>query len=362
MIPARRWLTLLSSMVVALALVPLASADEAAGALRQYDGQWISSQTESTYTIKADGDLLELVSLVDDDGEEYIIKYSSWNGRTLRWKYFVPSTGYTVEEKVSLADADQLTGEWLSTDPDGGTRSGEETWQRVPAAPPADVQALDGDWLNESTQATYTINVDDGHVILTSVVDDDLEVYEVQKSSSNGRVMRWKYFVPSTRYTVEEEVRMSGPDTLEGEWTSTDPEGNARTGTDRWTRIVETEPAADTTAATDEANDGDSNAIADKLGGSWLNISTDAVYTVAADNGHVELISVVDDDEEEFQVQKSSWNGRTLRWKYKVPSTGYIVEEEVHLEGPDTLSGAYKSTAPDGTVNENDDIWTRIKR
>lgn len=343
---------------IALAIACLfpasAFADEAADAAR-FDGQWTSGTTRSTYTIKAQGDEASLVSLVDDDGEEYIVKFSSWNGRTLRWKYFVPSTGYTVEEKVHLEGDDALAGEWISIDPDGGKRTGNETWTR--AAPPAatQVEKLAGRWLNASTKATYTIEVDDGHAVLVSVVDDDTEVYEVERSDFNGRLMRWKYFVPSTKYTVEEKVHLQDENTLAGAWTSTDPDGGVRTGEDTWSRIIQ--PVAGVVAPPGTTAQTDAGAY----GGRWLNKSTSAVYTVSVQDGHVELESVVDDDGEAFDVLRSSWNGDSLRWKYKVPSTGYIVEESVRLDGPDALSGTYKSTSPDGTVNEDSDSWSRVK-
>lgn len=93
--------------------------------------------------------------------------------------------------------------------------------------------------------------------------------------------------------------------------------------------------------------------------GKWRNASTGAVYTIGAYDGHPRLIAVVDSDGEEFRIQDSRWNGRQLRVEFRVPSTGYLLVEEMRLSGPDSLYGEYVSTAPDGSSTRNVDTWIR---
>jgi formylglycine-generating enzyme required for sulfatase activity len=102
----------------------------AAAEVDALDGAWVASSTQSTYQIRVIEGRPELVSVVDDDGEEYPVVTSSWNGRALRWKIKIPSTGYVVEERVTLQDQNTLAGNWTSTAPGGEKNEGTDTWSR----------------------------------------------------------------------------------------------------------------------------------------------------------------------------------------------------------------------------------------
>lgn len=215
----------------------------------------------------------------------------------------------------------------------------------------AGFQALDGEWNNASTGAIYTVRVQDGTPQLMSIVDDDGEVFAVENSRWDGSELHFRYRVPSTSYVVDENVHLRDLNHLDGDYVSTSPTGEANRATDTWTRVdaaVQSAPAP-----TDPA------ALAAAFDGSWLCFSSDAVYTIRTQNNEPRLMSVVDDDGEVFLIQESSWDGTSLRWTYRVPSTGYVVSETVRMLNTGSLSGEYTSTGPDGDSTEGADSWIR---
>jgi len=95
------------------------------------------------------------------------------------------------------------------------------------------------------------------------------------------------------------------------------------------------------------------------LDGNWRCVSTGAIYTISAFDGHPRLVAIVDSDGEEFRIQESKWDGRELKVRFRVPSTGYSLVEELRLSGPDSLYGEYVSSAPDGSSSRSFDTWVR---
>ena len=296
-----------------------------------FEGRWLDNATQAVYTISAVGGEPRLVAIVDNGGQAYVVQQSNFDGTQLSWQYQVPSTGYVVNESVQLQGTDTLVGNWSNLGPDGSRNQGSDTWSRIPSQD----ATLEGSWSSDSAGTVYTIQMAGGQPTLVSVVDDDGEVYEVKESNWDGQVIRWMYKVPSNGYLVREAVRMSGANTLTGNWTNLGPDGSESSGSDNFTRA--------------------GGVAASPRDGAWLNGSTGATYTIQGDR----LVSVVDDDGEVYQVQDTTFDGTDIRWRYFVPSTKYTVEETVHLQDANTLSGSWNNLAPDGSRNQGTDTWTR---
>ena len=95
----------------------------------------------------------------------------------------------------------------------------------------------------------------------------------------------------------------------------------------------------------------------------WWKCETDgATYLIGQRDNRVQVLSIVDDDGEVFRVLDTRWDGRSLRFRYFVPSTGYVVIEHARPQGARKLTGDYRSLAPDGSCRTGDDGWTLIRR
>jgi hypothetical protein len=311
------------------------------------DGAWVADSTQSTFTIRVEEGRPELASIVDDDGEVYAVRSFSWNGQVMQWKYFVPSTGYTVEETINAyADENTLTGEWTSTPPMGESTKGTDTFRRsgAPRSAPPEVNSVVGQWMDDSTNCTFTVR-DDGNGIRTvAAVDDDGEVYQVRDSSWDGTTLVTTYHVPSTGYTLTESLSLTAAqDALTGNGFAITPTNTRNEFSTRWSRVGAAPVAVANSA----------------WRGNWLKQSTQTTFTVEVGADNVPRVtSIIDDDGEVFVIQASDWDGSNLRWKYLVPSTKYVLEETVSLNG-DTLTGTFKSTPPNSASFTGEGIWNR---
>jgi hypothetical protein len=178
----------------------------------------------------------------------------------------------------------------------------------------------------------------------------------VEESTWDGISLSFRYRVPSTDYVVSENLHSSGPDTLSGSFTNQGPDGTQDGGISNWERVG---GGVALPAVVGEPTPFDPAALAAAFDGPWLCSSSDAVYTFDSQNNEPRLMSIVDDDGEVFVIEESSWDGTTLRWKYQVPSTGYVVQENVHMVNTANLSGEYTSMAPSGEVTTGTDSWTK---
>jgi hypothetical protein len=82
-------------------------------------GVWRDPSTFSETTIVAKGSDFEVASVVDDDGEAYEIIEQSWDGSTISWTYYVPSTGYTVTMESTAIHQDTIECKWWGTAGEG---------------------------------------------------------------------------------------------------------------------------------------------------------------------------------------------------------------------------------------------------
>lgn len=96
--------------------------------------------------------------------------------------------------------------------------------------------------------------------------------------------------------------------------------------------------------------------------GIWKCETGGAVYVVGHRDNRIQVLSIIDDDGEFFPVLDSHWDGHWLRFRYRVPSTGYVVIEHARPQGGRTLTGNYRSLAPDGSSFRGDDSWTLVRR
>ncbi|MCB9744279.1 MAG: hypothetical protein H6740_16900 [Alphaproteobacteria bacterium] len=76
----------------------------------EYVGDW--TQGGAVTTIAQDGRRLEVVSIVDSDGETFEVRGTSYEGGVLSWDYHVPSTGYDVHIEVTSLEGDLLCASW----------------------------------------------------------------------------------------------------------------------------------------------------------------------------------------------------------------------------------------------------------
>jgi len=90
-------------------------------------GRWRYPVTGFICTIDWDGARYVVRSCIDDDGEAFEIRASSWSAGTLSWTFYVPSTQYETSLQVSSLSGDELLLDWHGT---GG--SGEITLSRAP--------------------------------------------------------------------------------------------------------------------------------------------------------------------------------------------------------------------------------------
>jgi hypothetical protein len=82
-------------------------------------GVWEDPTTVSRtrFTIEVQGGVPVVISGVGsvNDHERLVIRSSSWNGNSLTWVYFVPSTGYVVTNATIAAQGDRLSVRWSNS-------------------------------------------------------------------------------------------------------------------------------------------------------------------------------------------------------------------------------------------------------
>lgn len=89
-------------------------------------GVWLDPSTASQTTIVEKDSGFEVASVIDNDGEVYEITDQSWDGTTISWTYYVPSTGYTVTMESTAVHQDKIECKWWGT-----AGEGTETLERV---------------------------------------------------------------------------------------------------------------------------------------------------------------------------------------------------------------------------------------
>ncbi len=75
---------------------PLSMQDGVDGTVVGFPGLWRDQDTGAEATVEASGGGFAVTSVIDDDGEVYVVMATSWEDPRLRWAIHVPSTGYDV--------------------------------------------------------------------------------------------------------------------------------------------------------------------------------------------------------------------------------------------------------------------------
>ncbi|MCL1864478.1 MAG: hypothetical protein FWF73_01555 [Spirochaetes bacterium] len=91
---------------------------------------WFDSETSSVHkmiTINEKSRVASIIRYTNGIKTEVmeIIRSEIVDGK-IRWVYYVPSTGYTVEMKAVLSNDNEISIEWNNRDSDGETDSGTE--------------------------------------------------------------------------------------------------------------------------------------------------------------------------------------------------------------------------------------------
>lgn len=99
------------------------------------------------------------------------------------------------------------------------------------------------------------------------------------------------------------------------------------------------------------------SAEAKRLVGSWRNSGgSGPAYVIERIRGDIVCTSAVDYDDEVFEIQASTWTGSEFRFKYLVPSTGYIVSVTTDTIGQDEVMLNWENQYDSGT-----DTMVRVK-
>ena len=86
---------------------------------RDYIGVWEDPETHTLFTIRKKSGVLTISSIETDDGEEYELLSVQWKNGVLKWTYYVPSTGYTVNFTTQGLEGNTLWCEWSNQNTSG---------------------------------------------------------------------------------------------------------------------------------------------------------------------------------------------------------------------------------------------------
>lgn len=83
-------------------------------------GVWMESEDiGQTTTIQCVSNKPAVVSVIDSDGEAFVVRRSGVENGRFTWDYNVPSTGYEVHIEVTSQEGDTLYTEWRNANADG---------------------------------------------------------------------------------------------------------------------------------------------------------------------------------------------------------------------------------------------------
>lgn len=88
-------------------------------------GRWLDPDTGAILEFVGSEPLLR--SIVDDDGEVYVVKDYGWDAGAYEFTYYVPSTDFTVDVRLTEFERDSVAGTW-----DNRQASGRQVLERTP--------------------------------------------------------------------------------------------------------------------------------------------------------------------------------------------------------------------------------------
>ena len=91
---------------------------------KQLSGTWVDTGG-ATASFDGKGKNLVCTSVVDYDGEEFVITESGFRDGQFAWTYSVPSTGYVVTHTVTSVEDGVFTAHWANV-----KASGDETFTK----------------------------------------------------------------------------------------------------------------------------------------------------------------------------------------------------------------------------------------
>ena len=97
---------------------------------------------------------------------------------------------------------------------------------------PAQSQLI-GVWEDLDTKSRHRVVFRNGAPSVISVIDDDGEVFRVQRTRYASGVLRWTYYVPSTRYIVSLTTLSVQGDILWAAWSN----NHGRSGRQKFRRV-----------------------------------------------------------------------------------------------------------------------------
>ncbi|HEY1405953.1 MAG TPA: hypothetical protein VF857_05030 [Spirochaetota bacterium] len=102
-------------------------------------GVWEDTETHDLHTIKQTADGYSVESIIDYGGngkevEKMNLVLSEWKKGSLKWGYFVPSTGYYVFFSAISVNGDKLLIKWANDDGKGNIRKGKDLLKRMMAS------------------------------------------------------------------------------------------------------------------------------------------------------------------------------------------------------------------------------------
>lgn len=77
-------------------------------------GVWQSPSSGAEHVVRWTGGEFRVVGIVDDDGEVFEVRESQWDGTTLRWTYYVPSTSYLVTFTCEPTGGSEMPCNWFN--------------------------------------------------------------------------------------------------------------------------------------------------------------------------------------------------------------------------------------------------------
>lgn len=95
-------------------------------------GTWVDDETRAYLVVAMAGGAILTLFTIDDDGEVWPVSDAAWDGTTLTFTTYVPSTGYTIRRTLTLGpDGESLVGSH-----DGSHTGTGDVWKRYhPPAP-----------------------------------------------------------------------------------------------------------------------------------------------------------------------------------------------------------------------------------